>query len=164
MVCVLIERMVKKGSLSFGTWAKAWRKWGRSPEILRGSDPWVHFMLLTAQSLLFYRILEEKTGHRRNIVSGDTFRFNYYFLKFFFIFNWRITALQYCVGFAINQHESTIGIHMSPPSWTCLPSPPTSHPSRLSQNTGFELPVSYSKLLLLIYFTYGNVYISVLLS
>ena len=32
---------------------------------------------------------------------------------------------------AIHQHESAIGIHMSPPSWTSLP--PQPHPSRLSQ-------------------------------
>ena len=28
-------------------------------------------------------------------------------------------------------HESAIGVHMSPPSWTSLPSPSPSHPSRL---------------------------------
>ena len=47
-------------------------------------------------------------------------------------------------GSAIQQHESAIGIHMSP----LLNLPPTSHPipchsSRLSQSTGFELPISY---------------------
>ena len=32
-------------------------------------------------------------------------------LKYKFIyFNWRLTALQYCVGFAIPQHESATGI------------------------------------------------------
>ena len=36
-------------------------------------------------------------------------------LKYKFIyFNWRLTALQYCVGFAIHQHESATGIHMFP--------------------------------------------------
>ena len=40
---------------------------------------------------------------------------------------------------ATHQHESAIGIHMSPPSWTLLlPSPIPSHPSRLSQSTGLS--------------------------
>ena len=46
---------------------------------------------------------------------------------------------------------------MSSPCW------PSSHPSRLSQSTGFELPASHSKFLLAIYLTYGNVYVSMLL-
>ena len=44
-----------------------------------------------------------------------------------FIFNWRIIALQYCVGFCHIStwisHRDTIGIRMSPPSWNYLPSP-----------------------------------------
>ena len=32
------------------------------------------------------------------------------------------------------QHESAIGIHISPPFWTSLPSPSPSHPSRLLQS------------------------------
>ena len=52
---------------------------------------------------------------------------------------------------------------MSPPSGTSLPHPTPSHPSRLSQNTGFELS-SYSKFRLAIYFAYGDVYVSMLLS
>ena len=32
------------------------------------------------------------------------------------------------------QHESAIGIHISPPFWTSLPSPSPSHPSRLIQS------------------------------
>ena len=54
--------------------------------------------------------------------------------------------------YAIHQHEMAIGIHMSPPFYTL------SHPSRLSQSTGFGFPASYSKLPLAICFTYGNVY------
>ena len=62
---------------------------------------------------------------------------------------------------AIHQHESVIVIHMSPPSWTSLWPPTPSHPSRLSQSTRFELPASYSKFPLAIYFTYVNVNVSV---
>ena len=33
------------------------------------------------------------------------------FFKFKFIyFNWRLVTLQYCIGFAIHQHESATGI------------------------------------------------------
>ena len=70
---------------------------------------------------------------------------------FFFIFNWRIIALQYYVVFCIQQHESVIGVQMSSPSRTSLPPPTLSHPSRLSQSTWFKLPGSYSKFPLAIY-------------
>ena len=80
-----------------------------------------------------------------------------FFFFFCFYFSWRITALQYCFGLC---HTSTWISHRyiyAPPSWT-------SHPSRLSQRTGFELPASYGKFPLAVYFTYGNIYVSMLLS
>ena len=36
------------------------------------------------------------------------------------------------------QHESAIGIAMSPPSGTCLPAPSSSYPFRLSQSPGLS--------------------------
>ena len=71
------------------------------------------------------------------------------YLKFF-IFNWRIIALQYCVGFC---HTSTWISHRYTyvPSWTPLPPPTPFHPSRLSQGPTFELPASYSKFPLSVY-------------
>ena len=35
------------------------------------------------------------------------------FFKYKFIyFNWRLITSQYCIGFAIHQHESAMGVHM----------------------------------------------------
>ena len=59
--------------------------------------------------------------------SSSSFFFNYLF------FYWRIIALQNFVVFCQTSHESPIGIQISPPFWTSLPSPSPSHPSRLIQ-------------------------------
>ena len=58
------------------------------------------------------------------------------------------------------QHESALGIHMSLPSWTSLPSLIPSHPSRLLQSTRSSLHHT-AKFSLGIYFTYYNVYVSI---
>ena len=63
----------------------------------------------------------------------------------------------------MHSHESARGVHVSP-IWTPLLPPFPSHPSGLSQCTGPEHPVSCIEPGLVIYFTYGNIHVSMLFS
>ena len=68
-------------------------------------------------------------------------------------------TLQYCIGFAIHQHESATGVHMFP----ILNPPPTTlpyHPSGSSQCTSRKHPVSCIKPGLVIRFLYDILHVS----
>ena len=82
------------------------------------------------------------------------------FLSKFMYFNWGLITLQYCIGFAIYQHESATGIHVFPilnPPPSSLPVPslwviPVPRPKH---------PVSCIEPGLAIRFTYDIIHVSV---
>ena len=82
------------------------------------------------------------------------------FLKYKFIyFNWKLIALQCCIGFAIHQHESTTGVHVFPIQ-TLLPTSLPIPSLRAFQYTSPEHPVSCIEPVLVICFTYDNIHVS----
>ena len=82
-----------------------------------------------------------------------------FIFKNFIYFNWRLIALQYCIGFP-NIDMNPPQVYMCFPSWTLLlPSSP-SHPSGSSQCTSPKYPVSCIEPGLAIYFTYDNIHVS----
>ena len=68
-------------------------------------------------------------------------------------------TLQYCIGFAIHQHESTMVVHVFP-ILNPLPPPSPYHPSGSSQCTSPKHPVSCTKPRLAIRFLYDIVHVS----
>ena len=92
---------------------------------------------------------------RENFFS--VFLYCFIFLNVF-IFNWRIIALQYYIGFYqistwISHRFAYVTSHLK-----SLPPPSPSYPYRLLPSPGwFEFLESYSMFPLAIYFAYGNV-------
>ena len=78
----------------------------------------------------------------------------------FIYFNWRLITLQYCIGFAIHQHESAT-VYTSSPSWIPLQPPSSYHPSGSSQCTSPKHPVSCIEPGPAIRFTYDIIHVSI---
>ena len=68
-------------------------------------------------------------------------------------------TLQYCIGLAIHQHESAMGVHVFP-ILNPLPPASPSHLSGSSQHTSPKHPVSCIELRLVIHFLYDIIHVS----
>ena len=77
----------------------------------------------------------------------------------YYTFNWRIIALQRCVGFAIHQHESAM-VYIGPSFWASLPPP-----SPLGWHRALVgFPESHGKFPLAVYLARGDAHLPALLS
>ena len=79
------------------------------------------------------------------------------FLNLFIYFNWRVITFQYCGGLC---HTSTWISH----GCTCVPHPEPSSQHPPHPVSSFECPASCTELVLVIYFTYGNIHFNAILS
>ena len=93
-----------------------------------------------------------------NTLSRFVIAFLFYYL---FIFNWWFL---YNIGLMsdLHQHELTISVQISPPSWISLPPPAHSHRSRLLQSSSFNF-LSHTANCHWLLCTYVGVYASMLL-
>ena len=111
---------------------------------------------LTFRSLVQIKLIS-MYGVRKYSISIFFF---FAFLKYKFIyFNWRLITLQYCIGFAIHQHESATGIHVFP-ILNLLPPPSPYQPSGSSQCTSPKHPVSCIEPGLVTRFIYDIIHVS----
>ena len=87
----------------------------------------------------FICFLNKKCFSKKTLDLSNDSTFIIYLFKLF-IFGWEIIAHNIVLASVVYQQELAIGMRMPLPL-----EPPTSHPSRLSQSSWFELPASYNK-------------------
>ena len=95
----------------------------------------------------------------RNVCLSSA-HFSFFFFNYLIYFNWRLNALQYCGGFCHTLTWISHGCTCVPSAQTTLPPPSLLHPPRLCQSTSFECPTPCIELALVIYFTFGNIQVS----
>ena len=90
--------------------------------------------------------------------------FIYFFIFLLIYFNWNLITLQHCGDFCHTLTWISHGCTCVPQFWTSLLSSFPHHSSELSQSTSFGCPASWIEFTLVIYFTHGNIHVSVLFS
>ena len=107
--------------------------------------------------------LTQKLNEYYALLMGNLicfFFFNFPHLKHKFIFNWRIITSQCCVGLCCTSAWGSHGFTNVPALLNLPPIP--AHPSQVVAESQLEFPESYSEFPLVISFTYGGVYASML--
>ena len=115
----------------------AW--WVQSIGLHRVRQDWRNFKCMHATRSRY-------SEHQKTIVN--------FFYHLFIYF-----TLQYCIGFAIHQHESP-RVYMSSQSWTPLTPPSLYHLSGSSQCTSPKRPVSCTEPRLVIHFLHDIIHVS----
>jgi len=94
--------------------------------------------------------------------SDQILFFLLFYVLFYFIFKFFLLllffTLQYCIGFAIHQHASAMGVHVFP-ILNPLPPPSPYHSSGSSQCTSPKLPVSCIEPGLATHFLYDIIHV-----
>ena len=98
---------------------------------------------------------------RKRIPNNSLLSFSFFKL---INFNWKIIALQYCDAFVIHQHESATGTRVSTHPELPFHLPPHLIPLGCPRAPALGALLHALQLALAIYFTYGNVHVSITFS